>query len=88
MARNLRDVCIHPEAFFTDLNSAENYLRDTVTTTYHSSDKAAILPQEKRGVVGDQLRVCGTTNLRICDATVFPLILAANIMSAVNALTS
>ncbi|KAH8424843.1 GMC family oxidoreductase [Aspergillus melleus] len=75
----------HRDAFLTDLDSAKKYLRDTATTTYHSSGTAAMLPREKGGVVDDQLRVYGTSNLRVCDASIFPLIPAANIMSTVYA---
>ncbi|PLB48145.1 glucose-methanol-choline oxidoreductase [Aspergillus steynii IBT 23096] len=75
----------HPDAFLSDLDSAKKYLRDTATTTYHSSGTAAMLPRENGGVVDETLRVYGTTNLRICDASIFPLIPAANIMSTVYA---
>ncbi|KAI3056383.1 CAZyme family AA3 [Aspergillus niger] len=75
----------HPNAFLTDLESAKKYLRDTATTSYHLSGTAAMLPQEKGGVVDENLRVYGTTNLRVCDASIFPLIPAANPMSTVYA---
>ena len=75
----------HPDAFLTDLESAKKYLRDTATTSYHLSGTAAMLPQEKGGVVDENLRVYGTTNLRVCDASIFPLIPAANPMSTVYA---
>jgi choline dehydrogenase-like flavoprotein len=44
-----------------------------------------MLPRESGGVVDERLRVYGTTNLRVCDASIFPLIPAANIMSTVYA---
>ncbi|KAB8264735.1 hypothetical protein BDV32DRAFT_117440 [Aspergillus pseudonomiae] len=75
----------HPDAFLTDLESAKRYLRDTATTSYHSSGTAAMLPREKGGVVDENMRAYGTTNLRVCDASIFPLIPAANIMSTVYA---
>ncbi|RAK75705.1 GMC family oxidoreductase [Aspergillus fijiensis CBS 313.89] len=75
----------HPDASLTDLDSAKRYLRDTATTTYHSCGTVAMLPREKGGVVDERLRVYGTTNLRVCDASIFPLIPAANIMSTVYA---
>ncbi|KAL7655405.1 hypothetical protein ACMYSQ_007359 [Aspergillus niger] len=75
----------HPDAFLSDLESAKKYLRDTATTSYHLSGTAAMLPQEKGGVVDENLRVYGTTNLRVCDASIFPLIPAANPMSTVYA---
>ncbi|KAJ5105514.1 glucose-methanol-choline oxidoreductase [Penicillium alfredii] len=75
----------HPDAFLTDLESAKKYLRDTATTTYHPSGTAAMLPLESGGVVDDSLRVYGTTNVRVCDASIMPLIPAANIMTTVYA---
>ncbi|KAK2735823.1 hypothetical protein FQN57_001100 [Myotisia sp. PD_48] len=75
----------HPDALLTDLESAKKYLRDTAATTYHSSGTAAMLPREKGGVVDQNLIVYGTKNLRVCDASVFPLITRGNIMSTVYA---
>ncbi|KAL3481260.1 glucose-methanol-choline oxidoreductase [Aspergillus californicus] len=75
----------HPDAFLTDLDSAKRYLRDTAKTAYHFCGTAAMLPREKGGVVDERLVVYGTRNLRVCDASVFPLIPAANIMSSVYA---
>lgn len=68
--------------FLTDLDSAKKHLLNTATTTYHSSETAAMLPREKGAVIDDKLRVYGTTNLRVCDASIFPLIPAMNIMGA------
>jgi choline dehydrogenase-like flavoprotein len=75
----------HPDAFLSDLDSAKKYLLDTVNTTYHYCGTAAMLPREEGGVVDEDLRVYGMRNLRICDASVFPLIPAANIQSTVYA---
>lgn len=75
----------HPDSFITDLESAKKYLRDTATTAYHSCGTASMLPEGKGGVVNEKLLVYGTTNLRVCDASIFPLIPRANIMSTVYA---
>ncbi|KAE8343421.1 hypothetical protein BDV24DRAFT_161468 [Aspergillus arachidicola] len=78
IARNLLDVeKLH--------KSAKQYLRDTATTTYRPCDTAAMLPREQGGVVVEKLRVHGTTNLRVCDASILPLITVGNIMSTVYA---
>lgn len=76
----------HPDAFITDLDSAKKYLLDTATTTYHPCGTAAMLPREKGGVVDEKLRVYGTTNLRVCDSSVLPLVMVGNIMTAVYAI--
>ena len=75
----------HPDAFLSNLESAKKYLRDTALTTYHSCGTAAMMPKERGGVVDESLRVYGTANLRVCDASVFPLIPRANPMTTVYA---
>ncbi|KAL5339976.1 alcohol oxidase [Aspergillus crustosus] len=75
----------HPDAFLTDIASAKKYLLDTVNTTYHYCGTAAMLPRDKGGVVGTDLRVHGVKGLRVVDASVFPVIPAANIQSSVYA---
>lgn len=44
-----------------------------------------MLPREQGGVVDEKLRVHGTTNLRVCEASILPLITVGNIMSTVYA---
>ncbi|BGP43955.1 hypothetical protein JCM10449v2_008012 [Rhodotorula kratochvilovae] len=48
------------------------HARDTAETIYHPMGTAAIGAREQGGVVDPSLRVHGTTNLRVCDASVFP----------------
>jgi choline dehydrogenase-like flavoprotein len=68
-----------------DLDAAKKYLLDTAGTTYHTCGTAAMLPSEKGGVVDEKLIVYGTSNLRIVDASIFPLIPCGNIQSTVYA---
>jgi choline dehydrogenase-like flavoprotein len=76
----------HPDAYkITALDDAKNYILDTALTTYHTCGTTAMLPKEKGGVVDDKLIVYGTTNLRIVDAGIFPLIPRGNIISSVYA---
>jgi choline dehydrogenase-like flavoprotein len=75
----------HPDAFLTDLESAKKYLQATATSSYHPCGTAAMLPLSRGGVLDENLQVYGTKNLRVCDASIFPLIPAANIMSTVYA---
>lgn len=44
-----------------------------------------MLAREQGGVVDEKLRVHGTTNLRVCEASILPLITVGNIMSTVYA---
>lgn len=76
----------HPDAFkIGELEEAKKYILDTATTTYHTCGTAAIRPRDKGGVVDSKLVVHGTENLRIVDASIFPLIPRGNIISTVYA---
>ncbi|KAK7703101.1 hypothetical protein SLS64_009372 [Diaporthe eres] len=76
----------HPDAFLVgDLEGAKKYVLDTATTAYHSCGTTAMLPREKGGVVSPELVVYGTENLRVVDASIFPLIPRGNILSSVYA---
>ncbi|KAI0903359.1 hypothetical protein F4823DRAFT_568761 [Ustulina deusta] len=76
----------HPDAFQVgDLEGAKRYVLDTATSAYHSCGSAAMMPKEKRGVVDPKLVVYGTENLRVVDASIFPLIPRGNILSSVYA---
>lgn len=76
----------HPDSFHVDeLEGAKKYVLDTATSAYHSCGSAAMLPKEKGGVVDSKLVVHGTQNLRIVDASIFPLIPRGNILSSVYA---
>lgn len=76
----------HPDAFHVgNLKGAKKYVLDTATTAYHGCGTAAMLPKEKNGVVNANLTVHGTDNLRIVDASIFPMIPRGNIQSSVYA---
>lgn len=76
----------HPDAFHVgDLDGAKKYILDTATTAYHGCGSAAMLPREKGGVVDPKLVVYGTENIRIVDASIFPLIPRGNPLSSVYA---
>lgn len=76
---------IPPNTAVTDLESARKYLQENAVTTWHSCGTAAMLPIEKGGVVDQDLIVYGTSNLRVVDASIFPVIPQANPMSTVYA---
>lgn len=49
------------------------YTLDTFTTEYHPIGTASMLPKNKGGVVNNQLRVYGTHNVHVVDASVIPV---------------
>ena len=69
----------------SNLDSAKAYLRANAEPAFHACGTAAMLPRERGGVVDENLVVYGTTNLRVVDASIFPLITTANPMATVYA---
>ncbi|KPI34524.1 Versicolorin B synthase [Cyphellophora attinorum] len=71
-----------PEQSSEDVKEA---IREHGATNYHPCGTCAMLPADAGGVVGSSLRVYGTRNLRVCDASIFPIIPRGNILSTVYA---
>jgi choline dehydrogenase-like flavoprotein len=61
----------------------EEYTRTTFASEYHPVGTASMLPRNDGGVVDIKLKVYGTTNLRIVDASIIPLHISAHIQSTV-----
>ncbi|PWY84972.1 oxidoreductase [Aspergillus heteromorphus CBS 117.55] len=75
-----------PLAAPADLESTKEALRTAAAqSAHHTCGTAAMLPREAGGVVDQELRVYGTRNLRVVDASVFPLMPHGNPMSVVYA---
>ncbi|KAL0067216.1 hypothetical protein AAF712_005786 [Marasmius tenuissimus] len=62
------------------LNSTDEelvaWLKENLGTNYHFVGTAAMLPREEGGVVDSEFRVYGTQNLRVADASIFPIVRA------------
>lgn len=61
----------------------EAYVRENVSTFYHPLGTCAMLPKKDGGVVDPELKVYGVSNLRVVDASVIPVMISANIQTAV-----
>ncbi|KAM0717444.1 hypothetical protein Q7P37_007296 [Cladosporium fusiforme] len=76
-----------PEQLYPPANASSEdiaeYIRSKGQTEYHPSGTAAMLPLELGGVVDPDLLVYGTRNLRIVDASIFPLVPAAHLQAVV-----
>ncbi|KAF2461819.1 hypothetical protein BDY21DRAFT_329737 [Lineolata rhizophorae] len=59
------------------------FVKNNVLTIYHPVGTCAMLPREARGVVSPELKVYGTHNLRVVDASIIPLLISAHIQTAV-----
>lgn len=56
----------------------ERYIRENVSTTWHSRGTCKMLPREQDGVVDANLSVYGLRGLKIADLSVVPKNVAAN----------
>lgn len=71
--------------FSRSLDEAKEMVRESCVSTYHPSSTCSMLPRELGGVVNAGLTVYGTDNVRVCDASIFPLVPRGNIQSTVYA---
>jgi choline dehydrogenase len=64
---------------------AVRIVRESALSSFHPIGTCSMLPKEDGGVVDSSLRVYGTRNLRVVDASIFPLNVRGNIASLVYA---
>lgn len=80
--RRLPATFVHP---IRTVKEATEMLRQCAGTNYHPCCTCPMMSKELGGVVNDRLIVHGTKNLRVCDASVFPIIARGNILTSVYA---
>jgi choline dehydrogenase-like flavoprotein len=68
-----------------DLEAAKEFIRAEGSSNYHYCGTCAIMPREFGGVVDERLLVHGTSNLRVVDASIFPVIPLGNTQATVYA---
>ncbi|KAF9460009.1 alcohol oxidase [Collybia nuda] len=75
-----------PEVLGTDpaerKDRLKDFIRDTCGPVWHPVGTAAMLPRDQGGVVDSNLKVYGTTNLRVADLSILPLELSTHTQSA------
>ncbi|PGH18035.1 hypothetical protein AJ79_00661 [Helicocarpus griseus UAMH5409] len=59
----------------------EQFIRENLTTTWHSMGTCAMKPREQGGVVDKDLNVYGVKNLKVIDLSICPSNVAANTYS-------
>lgn len=59
------------------------FVLSTAVSIYHPVGTCAMLPKRDGGVVDPDLKVYGTMNLRVVDASIIPLLISAHIQTAV-----
>jgi choline dehydrogenase-like flavoprotein len=62
-----------------------SWMADNTITDWHPVGTCSMLPRESGGVVDSSLRVYGTSNVRVVDASIFPLQISAHIQATVYA---
>jgi choline dehydrogenase-like flavoprotein len=60
-----------------------DYVLNATFSIYHPVGSCSMLPRKHGGVVDPSLRVYGTTNLRVVDASIIPVLVSAHIQTAV-----
>ncbi len=72
---------------FYELNegNVEAFVKNTFTSEYHPMGTCAMGLRDQGGVVDEMMLVHGTSNLRVVDASVFPLLVRGNLASLVYA---
>ncbi|KAG5296732.1 alcohol oxidase [Histoplasma ohiense] len=65
----------------TDNKVIEQFIRENLTTTWHSMGTCAMKPREHGGVVDQDLNVYGVKNLKVVDLSICPANVAANTYS-------
>ena len=72
---------------FYELNddNVEAFAKSSFTSEYHPMGSCTMGPRDQGGVVDERLVVHGTSNLRVVDASVFPLQVRGNLASLVYA---
>ena len=77
-----------PKTFSKKIESvrqATEMIKKCSGTNYHPACTCPMMSRHLGGVVDDRLVVHGTKNLRVCDASIFPIIPRGNILSSVYA---
>ncbi|XPS77617.1 hypothetical protein M3J09_009646 [Ascochyta lentis] len=72
----------HP---ISSLEDAKRMLPINAATNYHPCGTCSMMRQDLQGFVDERLRVYGAHNVRVCDASVLPVIPRGNILTAVYA---
>ncbi|CAE6478199.1 unnamed protein product [Rhizoctonia solani] len=69
-----------------DMKSDEDitkWVKDNIRTLHHPIGTAAMAPKSLGGVVDEKLKVYGTTNLRVVDASVVPIHIATHLQRTI-----
>lgn len=60
-----------------------DYIKSFAGTEFHTIGSCAMLPKSKGGVVSPELKVYGTSNIRVVDLSILPIQISAHPQSTV-----
>ncbi|ESK92538.1 choline dehydrogenase [Moniliophthora roreri MCA 2997] len=76
---------ISPGPAIGDVEGLKEYIKDNFFVVYHPVGTAAMLPKELGGVVDSKLKVYGAKNVRVVDASIFPIEFSVHPMATIYA---
>ncbi|EJD41732.1 alcohol oxidase [Auricularia subglabra TFB-10046 SS5] len=62
-----------------------DFIRNTASNSYHPCCTASMLPKHFGGVVDPTLKVYGTSNIRVIDVSILPMVLGTHLMGTAYA---
>lgn len=83
---DLIDTRVDPATNSTTTQDFEQYVRASLQTIKHPIGTCAMAPRNLNGVVDSSLKVWGSANLRVVDASILPQHVAAHLQSTVYAI--
>jgi choline dehydrogenase-like flavoprotein len=75
-----------PGGVLSNIDEAKIWAKEAASTQFHPTSTCAMMSKELGGVVNERLIVYGTTNLRVVDASIFPMVPKGPITSTVYAM--
>ncbi|SNX83165.1 related to Glucose dehydrogenase [acceptor] precursor [Melanopsichium pennsylvanicum] len=71
---------------YTSDDDFREFTKDQSVTEYHPIGSCSMMPKDKGGVVDASLKVYGTSNVRVADASVIPIHVSSHIVATVYAI--
>jgi choline dehydrogenase-like flavoprotein len=75
----------HPGFEHLTKEMAGEFCREALTSEYHPIGTCSMMPESEGGVVDTKLKLYGVANLRVIDASIFPLEIRNNLQTSVYA---